>query len=91
MAQILVVGIIFSVVMLFFAIFKFKQHSIALESRLDEFEKKYKRMHADYLTKEEIEYLKELKQNGQTIQAIKELRNLTFMSLLEAKEYIDYL
>ena len=42
-----------------------------------------------YIPEELEEYLRELKRNGQPIQAIQKLRNVTGMSLSEAKQFVD--
>lgn len=42
-----------------------------------------------YIPEELEECLRELKRNGQPINAINKLRNVTGMSLSEAKQYID--
>ena len=42
-----------------------------------------------YIPEELEEYLRELKRNGQPIKAIQKLRNVTGMSLLEAKQFVD--
>ena len=42
-----------------------------------------------YIPEELEEYLRELKRNGQPIKAIQKLRNVTGMSLSEAKQFID--
>ena len=42
-----------------------------------------------YIPEELEEYLRELKRNGQSIQAIQKLRNVTGMSLSEAKQFVD--
>ena len=42
-----------------------------------------------YIPEELEEYLRELKRNGQPIKAIQKLRNVTGMSLSEAKQFVD--
>lgn len=42
-----------------------------------------------YIPEELEECLRELKRNGQPIQAIQKLRNVTGMSLSEAKQFVD--
>ena len=42
-----------------------------------------------YIPEELEEYLRELKRNGRPIQAIQKLRNVTGMSLSEAKQFVD--
>ena len=42
-----------------------------------------------YIPEELEEYLRELKRNGQPINAIQKLRNATGMSLSEAKQFVD--
>lgn len=42
-----------------------------------------------YIPEELEEYLRELKRNDQPIQAIQKLRNVTGMSLSEAKQFVD--
>lgn len=42
-----------------------------------------------YIPEELEEYLRELKRNGQLIKAIQKLRNVTGMSLSEAKQFVD--
>ena len=42
-----------------------------------------------YIPEELEEYLRELKRNGQPIQAIQKLRNVTGMILSEAKQFVD--
>ena len=42
-----------------------------------------------YTPEELEEYLRELKRNGQPIKAIQKLRNVTGMSLSEAKQFVD--
>ena len=42
-----------------------------------------------YITEELEECVRELKRNGQPIQAIQKLRNVTGMSLSEAKQFVD--
>ena len=42
-----------------------------------------------YIPEELEEYLRKLKRNGQPIQAVQKLRNVTGMSLSEAKQFVD--
>ena len=42
-----------------------------------------------YIPEELEECLRELKRNGQPIKVIQKLRNVTGMSLLEAKQFVD--
>ena len=42
-----------------------------------------------YIPEELEEYLRELKRNGQPIKAVQKLRNVTGMSLSEAKQFVD--
>ena len=42
-----------------------------------------------YIPEELEEYLRELQRNGQPIKAMQKLRNVTGMSLSEAKQFVD--
>lgn len=44
-----------------------------------------------YISDEEKEYILHLKNNGKEVEAVKKVREITAMGLVEAKQYVDLL